>query len=344
MTMRGNDTGISDLAEVLTENGLDGLGGAVALLINEAMKIERSRHLNAAPYERAETRNGHANGFKPKQLKTRVGHLDLQVPQVRGGNFYPSFLEKGLRSERALTLSLAEMYIHGVSTRKVSGILEEMCGFEVTSMDVSRASKALDEEFVRWRNRPLTRYRYLVVDARYEKVRQGGSVVDSAVLIAYGIDPEGVRHILGVSVSLSEAEVHWRAFFESLVTRGLHGLECITSDAHSGLKAALRAVFPSVPWQRCQFHLQQNAQSYVPKLSMKKEVAEDIRNIFNTPNREEANRLLKLAIMKYEKPAPQLSQWMENNIPEGLTIPAYAVNSTNDSFVQMTPLGNLHVA
>ena len=320
MTMRGNDTGISDLAEVLTENGLDGLGGAVALLINEAMKIERSRHLNAAPYERAETRNGHANGFKPKQLKTRVGHLDLQVPQVRGGNFYPSFLEKGLRSERALTLSLAEMYIHGVSTRKVSGILEEMCGFEVTSMDVSRASKALDEEFVRWRNRPLTRYRYLVVDARYEKVRQGGSVVDSAVLIAYGIDPEGVRHILGVSVSLSEAEVHWRAFFESLVTRGLHGLECITSDAHSGLKAALRAVFPSVPWQRCQFHLQQNAQSYVPKLSMKKEVAEDIRNIFNTPNREEANRLLKLAIMKYEKPAPQLSQWMENNIPEGLTI------------------------
>lgn len=320
MTMRANDTGISDLAEVLSEKGLDGLGNAVALMINEAMKIERDRHLNAKAYERTETRNGYANGFKPKQLKTRIGDLALQVPQVREGNFYPSFLERGLRSERALTLSLAEMYIQGVSTRKVSAILEEMCGFEVTSMDVSRAAKTLDEEFVCWRTRPLGPCVYLLLDARYEKVRQGGSVVDSAVLVAYGIDPEGMRHILGVSVSLSEAEVHWRAFLESLVTRGLHGLECITSDAHGGLKAALRAVFPSVPWQRCQFHLQQNAQGYVPRASMKKEVAEDIRNIFNAPNREEANRLVKLAVTKYEKTAPQLGQWIEGNIPEGLTI------------------------
>lgn len=320
MAIRKNDTGLSDLAEVLSEKGLDGLGSAIALLINEAMKIERDRHLNAAVYERTESRSGYSNGFKSKQLKTRVGVLDLQVPQVRECDFYPSFLEKGLRSERALTLSLAEMYIQGVSTRKVSAILEEMCGFEVTSMDVSRASKVLDEEFIRWRTRPLGRYIYLLLDARYEKVRLGGSVVDSAVLVGYGIDAEGIRHVLGVSVSLSEAEVHWRAFLESLVSRGLHGLECITSDAHSGLKAALRAVFPSVPWQRCQFHLQQNAQAYVPKLSMKQEVAEDIRNIFNTPNREEANRLLKLTVTKYEKTAPQLSQWMENSLPEGLTI------------------------
>lgn len=318
--MRRNDTGLSDLAEVLSEKGLDGLGNAVALLMNEAMKIERDRHLNAAAYERTESRKDYANGFKSKQLKTRLGQLDLKVPQVRGCDFYPSFLEKGLRSERALTLSLAEMYIQGVSTRKVSAILEEMCGFEVTSMDVSRASTALDEEFSRWRSRPLTRYVYLLLDARYEKVRQGGSVVDSAVLVAYGIDVTGMRHVLGVSVSLSEAEVHWRAFLESLVIRGLHGLECITSDAHSGLKAALRAVFPSVPWQRCQFHLQQNAQAYVPKQSMKKEVAENIRNIFNTPNREEAYRLLGLVVTKYEKSAPQLSQWMESSIPEGLTV------------------------
>ena len=320
MTMRENDTGLSDLAEVLSEKGLDGLGSAVALLINEAMKIERDKHLNARAYERTDSRIDYANGFKSKQLKTRLGHLNLQIPQVRGCDFYPSFLEKGLRSERALTLSLAEMYIQGVSTRKVSAILEQMCGFEVTSMDVSRASKALDEEFARWRSRPLSHYVYLLLDARYEKVRQAGSVVDSAVLVAYGIDIYGMRHVLGVSVSLSEAEVHWRAFLEGLVSRGLHGLECITSDAHSGLKAALRAVFPSVPWQRCQFHLQQNAQAYVAKLSMRKEVAEDMRNIFNTPNREEANRLLKLAVVKYEKTAPQLSQWMENSIPEGLTI------------------------
>jgi transposase-like protein len=320
MAMGSNVTGISALAEVLSERGLEGLGRAVEILINEAMRIERDRHINAKAYERSELRNGHSNGFKPKQLNTRLGALNLQVPQVRESNFYPSFLERGLRSERALSLSLAEMYIQGVSTRKVSAILEEMCGFEVTSMDVSRSAKLLDEEFGQWRSRPLGQYIYLILDARYEKVRHGGSVVDSAVLVAYGVDAKGMRHVLGVSVSLSEAEVHWRAFLESIVSRGLHGLTLITSDAHSGLKAALRAVFPSVPWQRCQFHLQQNAQAYVPKQSMKKEVAEDIRIIFNAPNREEANRQLKLTMTKYEKTAPQLSQWMETAIPEGLTV------------------------
>lgn len=320
MTIGVNDRGISGLSEVLFARGLEGLGTAVEILINEAMRIERERHLNAGSYERTETRNGYANGFKPKQLKTRLGALNLQVPQVRAGDFYPSFLERGLRSERALKLSLAEMYIQGVSTRKVSAIIEELCGFEVTSMDVSRASSLLDEEFKLWRARPLGSYRHLIVDARYEKVRQGGSVVDSAVLIAFGIDDAGKRHVLGVSVSLSEAEVHWRAFFESLVSRGLHGLIGITSDAHAGLKAALRAVFPSVPWQRCQFHLQQNAQSYVPKQSMKKEVASDIRIIFNAPNREEADRMLRLTMTKYEKTAPQLCEWMETAIPEGLMV------------------------
>ena len=320
MAMVANDRGFSALAEVLSERGLDGLGHAVEILINEAMRIERDRHLHATAYERTEMRSGYANGFKPKQLNTRLGALNLQVPQVREGHFYPSFLERGLRSERALKLALAEMYIQGVSTRKVTAILEEMCGLEVTSMEVSRAAQQLDEEFAQWRSRPLGQYVYLMLDARYEKVRNGGGVVDSAVLVAYGIDNMGMRHVLGVSVSLSEAEVHWRAFMESLVSRGLHGLTGITSDAHSGLKAALRAVFPSVPWQRCQFHLQQNAQAYVPKQSMKKEVAEDIRIIFNSPNREEADRQLKLMMAKYEKTAPQLSQWMEEAIPEGLTV------------------------
>ena len=187
-------------------------------------------------------------------------------------------------------------------------------------MDVSRASKLLDEEFAVWRARPLGQFSYLILDARYEKVRQGGHVIDSAVLVAYGVDTQGLRHVLGVSVALSEAEVHWRSFLESLVLRGLHGLTLITSDAHAGLKAALRAVFPSVPWQRCQFHLQQNAQAYVPKQSMKKEVAETIRTIFNAPNRAEADRLLKMAMATYEKTAPQLSQWMEVHVPEGLTV------------------------
>jgi putative transposase len=315
-----DDTKLLGLAEMISEKGMDGLGSAVQVLINEAMLIERNRHINAMSYERTESRTGYANGFKPKTLNTRLGTLNVSIPQVRDGDFYPSFLERGIRSERALKLSLAEMYVQGVSTRKVSAIIEELCGFQVTSMEVSRAAKLLDEEFAQWRARPLGRYIYLILDARYEKVRHGGSVVDSAVLVAFGVDAQGMRHVLGVSVSLSEAEVHWRAFLDSLVARGLHGLTCITSDAHSGLRAAIKAVFPSVIWQRCQFHLQQNAQAYVPKQSMKTEVAEDIRIIFNASNRGEADRLLKLAVTKYERTAPQLSQWMESSIPEGLNV------------------------
>ena len=177
----------------------------------------------------------------------------------------PNALERGLRSERALKISLAEMYIEGVSTRKVAKITEKLCGFEVNSSQVSKATKLLDEEIHKWRNRPLSEFPYVMLDARYEKVRHGQQVVDCAVLIAIGIDANGNRDVLGVSVSLSEQEVHWRDFLKHLQERGLHGIQLITSDAHSGLKAAMRSVFPSVPWQRCQFHLQQNAQAYVPK-------------------------------------------------------------------------------
>lgn len=320
MAMQDQDTKIGTIVELLAEKGLNGMGEAIQILLNEAMLIERNRHLHAVPYERTDNRAGYANGFKPKQLKTRLGILNLSVPQVREGDFYPSFLERGIRSERALKIALAEMYVQGVSTRKVTTIIKELCGFEVSSDEVSRAAKLLDEELTCWRNRPLGKFNYLIVDARYEKIRHGGSVVDCAVLIAYGIDEKGMRKILGVSISLSEAEIHWRTFFERLVSRGLHGLISITSDAHSGLKAALKAVFPSVRWQRCQFHLQQNAQAYVPKQTMKKEVAEDIRGIFNASNGEEAKRLLGLSLTKYAKSAPNLSRWMEGNIIEGLTI------------------------
>ena len=161
----------------------------------------------------------------------------------------------------------------------------------------------------------LGHYVYLILDARYEKVRVGGCVQDAAILIAYGINLEGKREVLGVSVAMSETQVDWRAFFQSMIERKFHGIKMITSDAHKGLKAAIRAVFPSVPWQRCQFHLQQNAQAYVPRVSLKKEVASDIRHIFNAPNDSEANRLLKSTISKYEKSAPKLSEWLEVSIP-----------------------------
>ena len=320
MAVRVENIKISEAVELIAEKGFAGMSEAMQILVNQAMLVERAHYLNLEPYERSEIRHDYANGFKSKQLKTRIGELSLQVPQVRSSEFYPSFLEKGIRSERALKLALAEMYVKGVSTRKVNDILEELCGLQISSTDVSRATKLLDEELTQWKQRSLGKYIYLYVDARYEKVRQGGNVVDSAVLIAYGINECGKREILGVSVSLSEAEIHWRQFLESLASRGLHGIKLIISDAHSGLKAARKAVFPSVPWQRCQFHLQQNAQAYVTKTSRKKEVAETIRAIFNAENMAEAERLLKLAITKYEKDMPQLTAWMQENIFEGLTI------------------------
>jgi putative transposase len=315
-----DDNKVSTAIELISENGLEGLGEAVSILINHAMELQRREHLNASPYERTQTRNGYANGFKPKTMKTRLGELNLKVPQVRDSSFYPSAIERGIRSERALKLAVAEMYVQGVATRRVKAVTEELCGFEVSSTDVSRSAALLDDELERWRERPLGAFEYLYLDARYEKVRRDKSVADSAVLLAYGVDRDGKRSILGASVAMSEQEVHWRSFLKSLVERGLHGVKLITSDAHAGLKAAKQAIFPSVPWQRCQFHLQQNAQSYVPKRSMKAEVSTDIRAIFNAPDNEEACRLLNKAIKKYEQSAPELSKWMEKNVPESLTV------------------------
>jgi len=308
------------ILQPILENGREGILEAVKLLLNEAMRMERSQALNAGHYERSAARVDYANGYKPKTVQSAMGEMTLDIPQTRSGGFYPSCLEKGLRSDRALNLALAEMYVNGVSTRKVTNILEKMCGLEVSSMQVSRAAKMLDEEFESWRTRPIGCIRYLLLDARYEKVRVDRTVRDCALLIAYGIRADGSRSVLGVSVELSEAEVHWRKFLSSLAERNLSGLAMITSDSHAGLAAARMSVFPSVPWQRCQFHLQQNASAYVPKKAMREEVHDDIRNIFNMPTKEEAERLLKLSAAKYREKASDLSAWMESELPEGFTV------------------------
>jgi putative transposase len=310
---------IHDAVELLQENGFDALAEAVTVLLNSAMVAERSEYLGVAPYERSPQRRGYANGYKDKHFKTRLGTLPLKVPQTRDGAFYPQSLDKGLRSERALLLAIAEMYVQGVSTRRVKKIVEELCGLEVSSSQVSRAAAELDDMLEQWRTRDLGQYRYLVLDAQYEKVRQGGQVLDAAVLIACGVDADGHRDVLGCSVSLSEAEVHWRAFLSELKDRGLCGVELIVSDAHEGLQAARKAVWPSVPWQRCQFHLQQNAGHYVPRMSLRSPVAADIRAIFNAPDREEADHLLEKFLRHYETAAPALVRWAEEAIPEGFT-------------------------
>ncbi len=320
MTRPNHSNRLNEAVELLIAQGFEEMGKSLEILFNTAMLLERERYLGAAPYERTEEREGYANGFKPKTVRTRLGALALSVPQTRDSQFYPKSLEKGLRSERALKLSLAEMYVQGVSTRKVAKITEELCGFEVTSQEVSRCAQLLDEELQAWRTRPLGCFPYVFLDARYEKVRQGGHVIAAAVLLAVGVDAQGNRQLLGVSVKLSEHEVHWRDFLKSLQSRGLHGISLLTSDAHAGLRAALKAVFPSVPWQRCQFHLQQNAQSYVPRQEWKIEVARDIRYIFTASTLAEAQRLLRLCIERWQEKAPQLALWMEENIPEGLSV------------------------
>jgi transposase-like protein len=333
MTHQDQSNAAFEAVQLLAENGFDGMAEAIALLVNEAMKLERQEYLGAGPYQRSEERRTHANGFKNKTVNSRLGQLELQVPQTRDSQFYPSALERGERSERALKLAIAEMYVQGVSTRKVAKITAELCGLEVTSTQVSRAASLLDHELETWRNRPLGQVEYLVLDARYEKVRVDGSVRDCAVLMAIGILPDGHRSVLGVSVSLSEAEVHWREFLQSLCARGMQGVRYIVSDDHSGLKAAYivsddhsglkaarQAVLPSAPWQRCQFHLAQNAMHYIPNISMRPKVAQEIRDIFDAKDHQDAAAELKRFVERYEKLAPKLATWAEQNIPEGLTV------------------------
>jgi transposase-like protein len=312
---------LNTVLQLLSSEGSQAFAEGLRLLVNEAMVQERAAALQAHPYERTPNRLGFANGFKSKTLNTRIGPIQFDIPQVRGDlDFYPSALEKGLRSEKALMAAMAEMYVQGVSTRKVSAIVEQLCGHAVSSSQVSKCTAQLDAELQAWRQRPLASFPYVILDARYEKIRHGGQVLDCAILIAIGINPQGKRSILGLSVALSEAEVHWRDFLSSLQSRGLHGLQLIVSDAHAGLTAARAAVFPSVPWQRCQFHLQQNAQAFVPRLDMRASIAEDIRSIFNCPDLPSAHARLKTLAASHSKTAPKLAAWMEQNLPQGFTI------------------------
>lgn len=310
----------SDLLELMCDHGFGGMAQAMQLLLNEAMKLERSVVLGARPFERTPSRRGQANGFKPKTIETRLGPLELRVPQTRGVPFYPSSLEKGQRSERALKLAIAEMYVQGVTTRKVAAVMQELCGLDVSSTQVSRAAQMLDAELAQWRERSLGEIPYVFLDARYEKVRVNGVVVTCALLVAVGITPDGRRTVLGLSVSLSEAEVHWRDFLGSLQARGLHGIQLLVSDDHAGIQNALAARLPGVNWQRCQFHLGQNLLDHLPPGVSQEEASSELRGVFNAPNRGEADRLLALMVKKYAPISSKLSRWLEANVPQGLTV------------------------
>lgn len=320
ITDRLKDTLVDQIIKGLIGQGTDGIAPVVELLMNAAMKVEREEFLEAGSHERSVDRKGYANGYKSKEIQTRMGALELAIPQVRGLKFYPRSVEKGTRSEKALKVAIAQMYLEGVSTRRVQDITEKLCGYEVSATQVSRVTQELDEQFGQFRNRPIGEICYLTVDAVYLKVRHNGSVISMALLLAYGVTPEGKREILGASMSLSEAEVHWREFFKHLQARGMHGVRLIISDDHVGMKAARRAVFPSVPWQRCQFHMAQNAQGYVPRKAMRTEIAEVVRDIFNSPTLEMAREMVRRAAEMYQKRAPEFVKWLEENIEEGLTV------------------------
>lgn len=311
---------LEQVIQMLAANKENKFSRVIETVVNEAMKLERTQALQAEPYERTDERTGYANGFKDKTLALATGKVLLKIPQVRGLEFYPSCIEKGIRSERSLKLAIAEMYVKGVSTRRVSDIVEILCGTEVSSSQVSRLAKELDAEVESWRASPIGQIQYLILDARYESVRVGSQVVKQALLLAIGVDYNGERHILDTSVANSEAEVNWRAFLEGLVRRGMHGLRMITSDDHSGLRAAIDAVFPGILWQRCQFHLQQNAHAYVTRKDDVPVVSADIRKVFNAPDYENAERYLNQLVETYQKTNPRLAAWADENLREGLSV------------------------
>lgn len=324
MTKPHDHTSASDPINLLLQHGLaGGLPRVAEMLINAAMLLERAAHLQAEPHQRSEHRDGHANGFKPRSLNTALGKLQLSVPQVRGSSlpFRTSLLETGSRIDRALKAAIAEMYLQGVSTRRVTKVLEELCGLDITSTQVSRLTAELDGEFDKWRNRPLPEISFLILDATYLKVRIDGSVRDCAILSAIGIRrSDGKRAVLGVSCALSEAEAHWRAFLASLKERGTGIPDLVTSDAHEGLRAALKATFNATPWQRCQFHLQQNAQARVPRVDLRAPLAADIRSVFNAPDLAHAEARLAEICTLWRQISPKLSDWLETNLPEGLAV------------------------
>lgn len=315
-------TAIETMMEQLIANGSEDMASVFASLFDLAMRIERERFLGAEHYERTPLRHGYANGTKPKRLDTPAGTVTVRVPKTAGHDepFYPQSLERGRRSTRAVMLAVAEMYVKGVSTRDAEAVMKEFGIESLSSSQVSRAAKLLDDELEAWRTRPLGEIRYLIVDARYEKVREGGVVRDAAVLSAIGIGPDERRRVLGVSCTVSEAEVHWRAFLESLLERGMRGVQFVVSDDHAGLRAARKAVLGGATWQRCQFHLAQNAIHHAPTLAIRKRIGAELRQIWNAPNLETATENLRRMVETYRDKSSKLAAWLEGNIPEGLAV------------------------
>ncbi|HEY3375538.1 MAG TPA: IS256 family transposase [Candidatus Aquicultor sp.] len=276
------------------------------------MEKEIAEFLQADPYERCDERTGYRNGYKPRTLYTRVGDIALAVPQGREGSFSTKLFERYQRSEKALALSIIEMYIQGVSTRKVAKIAEELCGHTVSKSQVLRLAQELDQELLAWRVRPLGKYPYLVIDARYEKVRTPRGVVSQSILIVAGVNTEGYREILAVEVANAESATSWGELFRSLIERGLTGVEFVVSDDHTGLVTAVERYFAGAIWQRCQCHFMRNILDKVAKAD-RAALKADMQAIFNSANGERARELLTACTLRYQSRYESVSEMLEDS-------------------------------
>jgi putative transposase len=298
----------------------------VERVIQELLETEMTEHVGAAPYERVVGRTGHRNGHKPRALRTRVGTLNLMVPQDREGTFSTRLFARYQRNEKALVLALMEMYVEGVSTRKVTEITEALCGTSFSKSLVSSLAGQLDSELEAWRARRLEAeaYPYVFVDARYEKARVGHRIVSQGVLVVSAVREDGFREIVGITVADTESEATYQELFRSLKARGLGGVELVVSDDHEGLKAAVSRHFQGASWQRCQVHYTRNLLGMVGH-PRRKELAADLRAIFAATSREQALQIASSVAEKWRsgKGATKVADHLDEHIEECLSCLAF---------------------
>ena len=317
MTMKERNTKLSAAEAVAGDRDL------IKVLMKEALQEvlegEMTDFLGAAPGERTESRSGYRAGYYGRSLVTRIGKLELRVPRDRSGEFSTALFERYARSEKALVAALAEMYVQGVSTRKVKAITEELCGHSFSASAISTINKGLDEALAKFANRPLDEaYPYLILDARYERVRDNGVIAHQAVLIAIGINWEGKRQILAVEMANRESQSSWKDFLLRLKERGLSGVEFVVSDDHAGLKKAISVVLTEAAWQRCYVHFLRNALDYLPRKA-DDDCLQELRWIYDRRDIQEAQQDLSAWIGKWQAKYPKLVDWVEANIIETLT-------------------------
>lgn len=316
--MASKDRNAIDVKTLLAESP-DPIRAIVRETLQQVLECEMEEAIGAARGERTEDRLSHRSGYYDRSFVTRVGKVELRIPQDRKGLFRTELFERYQRSEKALFAALTEMYIQGVSTRKVKAITEELCGHSFSASSISEITKKLDGQLEAFAKRPLEEeYAYLILDARYERIRENGSIRNRAVLIAIGINKDGRRCILGVEVANRESRNSWTDFLNGLRTRGLHGVEFVVSDDHAGLKAAIREVITEAAWQRCYVHFLRNALDYLPRRG-DHDCLQELRWIFSRRDIGEARRDLAAWIAKWETKYAKLCDWVEQNIDETLT-------------------------